>query len=154
MLQKLELKVPPVAVWLVFALLIWLVSQVLPLLLLTFRGHQGLAVLLFVAGGVIALMGVLAFRRAQTTVNPLLPHQASCVVDSGIFKYTRNPMYLGMAVSLLGVAAWWSTFGGYLLVPLFCLYLTHFQIIPEERALLKLFGAPCADYMQRVRRWL
>lgn len=154
MLQKLELKVPPVAVWLVFALLIWLVSQVLPLLQLTFRGHQGLAVLLFVVGGVIALMGVLEFRRAQTTVNPLLPHQASCVVDSGIFKYTRNPMYLGMAVSLLGVAAWWSVLSGYLLIPVFCQYLSRFQIHPEERALLKLFGIPFADYMHRVRRWL
>lgn len=154
MSQKLELKVPPVAVWFVFALLVWMVSQVLPLVRLAFFGHQGLAVLLFVAGGIIALMGVLEFRRAQTTVNPMQPHQASCVVDTGIFKLTRNPMYLGLAVSLLGVAAWWSTFGGYLLVPLFCLYLTRFQIIPEERALLKLFGAPCADYMHRVRRWL
>jgi protein-S-isoprenylcysteine O-methyltransferase Ste14 len=84
----------------------------------------------------------------------LSPHKASAVVASGLYRWSRNPMYLGMALSLLGVAAWPSALTGYLLVLGFCRYLTRFQIIPEEKALLAAFGPEFAQYMAKVRRWV
>jgi protein-S-isoprenylcysteine O-methyltransferase Ste14 len=82
------------------------------------------------------------------------PAKTSALVSSGIYRWSRNPMYLGMALLLLGVAAWGSTLAGYLLVFVFCWFLTRFQIIPEERALLAAFGQEFAQYMARVRRWI
>jgi protein-S-isoprenylcysteine O-methyltransferase Ste14 len=82
------------------------------------------------------------------------PDRASALISSGIYRWSRNPMYFGMALLLLGVAAWGSTLAGYLLVLAFCWFLTRFQIIPEERALLAAFGQEFAQYMARVRRWI
>ena len=75
-------------------------------------------------------------------------------MDSGIYCLTLNPMYLGMALMLLSVAVWCSTLLGYALVPLFCVYMTEFQIKPEERALLAIFGQEFSIYMTKVRRWI
>ena len=106
------------------------------------------------AGLLFVLAGGISFRRARTTVNPLKPEAASALVTSGIYRYTRNPMYVGFALWLL---AW----GLYLASPLvllgvlgFVLYMNRLQIAPEERALGRLFGADFAAYRQRVRRWL
>lgn len=63
-------------------------------------------------------------------------------------------MYLGMAVTLLGLSAWFGSILGYALIPLFCMYITEFQIKPEERALLASFGAEYETYMAKVRRWV
>jgi len=119
-----------------------------------FLGHKYAAAALVLTGLLLALVGVLQFRRARTTVNPMSPAKASALVSSGIYRWSRNPMYLGMALLLLGVAAWGSTLAGYLLVLAFCWFLTRFQIIPEERALLAAFGQEFAQYMARVRRWI
>lgn len=117
--------------------------------------HHGIVAMVLVVLGVgLVLAGGLEFRRAKTTVNPLTPRRASTVVDTGIYRLTRNPMYLGMAVALLGLAAWTSTLLGYALVPVFSLYMTQFQIKPEERALLNIFGPAFTAYMAKVRRWI
>lgn len=152
-LKALELRIPPLALCGLFALLILLLAALLPFANLAFPGHRWLSVLLQLAGVGVALAGVIEFRRARTTVNPLVPEQASSVVDSGIYRRTRNPMYLGMALVLLGLACWSVTLPGLLLVPIFVLYLTRFQILPEERALIGIFGAAYTAYMARVGRW-
>lgn len=152
-LKSLELKIPPLALCGLFALLILLLAALLPFANLAFPGHRWLAVLLQLAGVGVALAGVIEFRRARTTVNPLVPEQASSVVDSGIYRRTRNPMYLGMALVLLGLACWSVTLPGVLLVLVFVLYLTRFQILPEERALVGVFGEAYTAYMARVGRW-
>jgi protein-S-isoprenylcysteine O-methyltransferase Ste14 len=109
---------------------------------------------LALAGGVISLSGVIAFRRAKTTVNPLKPQNASSLVTTGVYGFTRNPMYVGLLFVLLGWAAFlfspWALVG-----PLaFVLYIGRFQIAPEERALVALFGPAFITYAARVRRWL
>ncbi|MCF6457801.1 isoprenylcysteine carboxylmethyltransferase family protein [Pseudoalteromonas sp. MMG024] len=110
-----------------------------------------LAVLLGVA---IALAGVISFRKESTTVNPLKPETASSLVTSGIFQYTRNPMYLGMAVAILGFAillgSWLSLLG----VVAFVLFIERFQIKPEEAALIECFGEQFIQYKKHIRRWL
>ena len=153
-MPKLELRIPPLALVAVFAVGIALVTVYVPLVAIPILGHKYAAAALVVAGLLLALVGVLQFRRARTTVNPMSPAKTSVVVSSGIYRWSRNPMYLGMALLLLGVAAWGSTLAGYLLVLAFCWFLTRFQILPEERALLAAFGQEFAQYMARVRRWI
>lgn len=153
-MPTLELRIPPLALVAVFAVGIALVTVYVPLVVVPFPGHQYAAAALVLAGLLLALVGVVQFRRARTTVNPMSPAKASALVSSGIYRWSRNPMYLGMALLLLGVAAWGSTLAGYLLVLAFCWFLTRFQIIPEERALLAAFGQEFAQYMAGVRRWI
>ena len=153
-MHTLELKVPPPIVALVMAIAMWLLSRLpaspeaLPIVRLL------LAVGLAAVGVAFSLSGVLAFRRAQTTVNPLKPESSSSLVTAGVYKVTRNPMYVGMVFLLLAWAAFlWSVLS--LLGPLgFAAYMGRFQIAPEERALAGLFGAEYAEYKARVRRWL
>ncbi len=94
------------------------------------------------------------FRRQRTTANPLAPGRASAVVQSGPYRFTRNPMYLGLALLLLALCLWRGQPVALLALVLFVAYITRFQIQPEERALLAKFGPPYADYLRRVRRWL
>jgi protein-S-isoprenylcysteine O-methyltransferase Ste14 len=151
---QLELRIPPLALVAMFVVGIAMVTVYVPLVAVPLPGHKFAAAALALAGLLLALVGVLQFRRARTTVNPMSPAKASALVSSGIYRWSRNPMYLGMALLLLGVAAWGSTLAGYLLVLAFCWFLTRFQIIPEERVLLAAFGQEFAQYMAKVRRWI
>ncbi len=87
-------------------------------------------------------------------MNPIKPGAASSLVSSGVYRFTRNPMYLGLSVTLLGWAMFLSNPLALLAVPLFVLYINRFQIDPEERVLSSLFGAEYAAYKEKVRRWL
>lgn len=153
-MRSLELRIPPLVVSLLFAAAIGVLAVASPIANVPFVGQRAASAVLVALGIVVGVAGVLEFRRAKTTVNPLTPDKASSMVVSGIYRITRNPMYLGMALVLLGGAAWTSSLLGYSLVPLFCLYITRFQIVPEERALLAAFGDEFAVYQSRVRRWL
>ena len=153
-MHRLELRIPPLVLVAIFAAAIVAASVWMPLVRVPVPGHRTLAVLLVLAGLGVALAGVVAFRRARTTVNPMAPQRSTTVVRTGLYRLSRNPMYLGMALALLGLAAWGSSLAGYALVSAFCAYLTRFQIKPEERALLQRFGREFADYMGQVRRWI
>jgi protein-S-isoprenylcysteine O-methyltransferase Ste14 len=96
----------------------------------------------------------MSFRRAKTTVNPLKPETSAALVSTGVYSHTRNPMYLGMVLALFAWAVYLSSIWSLVGPAFFVLYITRFQIIPEERALDRLFGAPFAAYKTRVRRWL
>jgi protein-S-isoprenylcysteine O-methyltransferase Ste14 len=98
--------------------------------------------------------GLLAFRRAQTTVNPLHPGKASALVASGIYRITRNPMYAGMALLLSGGAVLLGTVGAWLGPLAFVAFITRFQILPEERFMAAKFGDDYTRFCQQVRRWL
>lgn len=153
-MRWLELRVPPLLVWAVFAGAMLGVARLWPALTFTFSGRSVYALALVVAGVALALAGVLAFRRARTTVNPLTPSAAASVVASGIYRFTRNPMYLGCLLALAGWAAQLSNVASTLFVPAFAAYMTRFQIKPEERALTAKFGPQFTQYMSRVRRWM
>ena len=153
-MRQLELKVPPLALSAGFAAAIFAFGHFVPSANEPFPGHRSVAVALLMAGAIVAIAGVAQFRLAKTSVNPMVPGRASSIVATGVFGWSRNPMYLGMAVTLLGLSAWFSTIPGYALIPLFCMYITEFQIKPEERALLASFGAEYEAYMAKVRRWV
>ena len=113
-----------------------------------------MAVSIALAGAGVAMAGALAFRRARTTVSPLKPQTTSSLVTSGVYRFTRNPMHVGLALVLLAWAVFVSSPWAFLGPMRFILYITRFQIVPEERALSGLFGAAYSAYRARVRRWL
>src|SRR5512134_1559904 len=113
-----------------------------------------IALALVASGATVACAGVIAFRQKRTTVNPLTPAASSSVVSSGVYRFSRNPMYLGFLLALAGWAVYLSNVAAALLLPAFVAYMSQYQIKPEERALLAKFGSEFAQYMSQVRRWL
>ncbi len=113
-----------------------------------------------VAGATLAvslgLMGaaVWSFVAVKTTINPLRPARASHLVTTGVFAWSRNPIYLGDLLLLAALALWLGHVAAFVLLPLFVVYLNRFQIIPEEQALAGLFGDEYVSYKARVRRWV
>jgi len=153
-MRALELKVPPPVVALVIAGAMWTFARAVPELGFPLPYRTALALALAAAGAATALSGVALFRRARTTVNPLKPDATSALVTSGIYRLTRNPMYLGLLFVLAGWAAYLAHLGACLVLPAFVLYLNRFQITPEERVLAARFGAEYSAYCAGVRRWL
>lgn len=153
-MKSLELKIPPVLLVLGIGLAMWLVSRLTPSLDLPWFVRTGAALVLALAGLGIAVAGVLYFHQAKTTLNPTRPASASALVDGGIYRVTRNPMYLGLALLLLAWAVYLSSLPALLLLPVFILFINRLQIVPEERALASLFTDRYAAYKKRVRRWL
>lgn len=153
-MKSLELKIPPVALVFVFAVAMWLVSVVAPTFQFSLPSRHLLALILALGGIGVILSGVVSFRRAKTTVNPLKPETATVLVDSGVYRFTRNPMYLGFLIVLLGWAMFLANVLSALILVGFVSYMNRFQIIPEEKALSTRFGSAFTIYSKRVRRWL
>jgi protein-S-isoprenylcysteine O-methyltransferase Ste14 len=153
-MNSLKLKIPPPLVALGMAALMWLVARAVPTLDFAMPARHRLAACVALAGVSTAIAGVVAFRRAGTTVNPLRPEKASALVVSGIYKFTRNPMYLGLLLVLIAWALILSNAVAFMLLPAFVLYMNRFQIGPEEAALMAAFGPAFSAYESRVRRWL
>ena len=153
-MRILELKVPPLAIGVLLAALMWLVSWAVPALTFVFPSRKLLALSFTVAGAIVILVAVTSFRRAKTTLNPMDPASSSSLVRSGIYKLSRNPMYLGFLLVLVGWAVFLSNALAFVFLPAFIFYMNRFQIEPEEKALAGKFGQEFVDYKSRVRRWL
>ena len=153
-MRVLELKVPPPIVALVTAVLMWLISRSLPIFAFVFPARNAFAIGLVAVGFIIGILGVVTFRRAKTTVNPTKPQSSSSLVSWGVYRVTRNPMYLGGLLILIGWAIFLSKPIAFLLLPGYILYINLFQILPEERVLTTLFGPDFIAYKSRTRRWL
>jgi len=154
LLSLLELKLSPVMTTTVLAVAMWFIAQnsagsELPSVL-----RWAVLLLLVAVGSAVGLAGVWSFRSAQTTVNPYRPHATSTLVTSGVYRFTRNPMYLGLMLALAGwgiyLANVWSLLLGFAFVP----FMNRFQIEPEERALEHTYGEEFRSYCRKVRRWL
>jgi protein-S-isoprenylcysteine O-methyltransferase Ste14 len=153
-MPRLELRIPPLALAAAFACAIALASAYAPLLRLPIRAHRFAAVSLAISGLAIAVAGVLQFRRARTTVNPTSPERTSVVVTTGLYRWSRNPMYLGMALILVAWAVFLASPWAFVGPAFWVFYMGRFQIKPEERILAGLFGEEYARYLSIVRRWL
>jgi protein-S-isoprenylcysteine O-methyltransferase Ste14 len=153
-MTTLELKVPPPAVALAIALFMWLTSVLFGYIPIPLNYRLGAALALLVIGQGISISGIVAFRRAKTTLNPLKPGNASALVTSGIYRFTRNPMYLGLLLTLKGWLAFIASPPALVFLFFYVVYINRFQIDPEERILSSLFGEDYAAYKTRVRRWV
>ncbi len=153
-MRRLETRIPPPVVAALLALCMGLAAPSAARASVSTALRLGLALLVAGTGGAIAAAGSIAFKRAGTTVNPLKPERASALVTGGVYRLTRNPMYLGMTLALAGFATWLWWWPALLGPVAFVAWITRFQIRPEERALGLRFGAAYQDYRRRVRRWL
>ena len=148
----METRIPPPIVTLVFGLSIYFSREIFQVVEIKYSFYIG--ILLLILGLAILISAVRLFRKDKTTVNPLSPEQATKLVTDGIFKYSRNPMYLGMVFILSSMAVFFNLIGGIILIALFCSYITKFQIIPEERAMSNLFSQDFNKYKHATRRWI
>lgn len=152
--SMLELRVPPPIQLMAFGVLMWGTAKLVPDASFRLPAWPWISVLSLVAGLAFAVAGMVEFRRAETTVDPLNPDKASALVTGGVYRFTRNPMYVGLLLILTGWGAYLGSWVGLLGLPLFCVYITRFQIQPEERVMANKFGDAYADYQARVQRWL
>ena len=153
-MKALESKVPPPIVAFLAAAMMWGIAKAAPAIEIGAGLRFVAAAILATIGGIFAFSGFTAFGGAKTTTNPINIEEASALVTTGIYRTTRNPMYLGLLMLLLAFAAYlaapWALLG-----PLaFVLFITRFQIIPEERVLAAKFGDAYWAYQEQVRRWL
>lgn len=149
----MKLKIPPAVVFMIFGLLMYLLAEYLPFGYFDFTGRFYLMIALCVAALLVAGTALVQFFKAKTTVSPTHPDKAKKLVENGIYAYTRNPMYLALLMLLLAWGVWLSNAFNTLLAAGFVAYMNHFQIIPEERTLLEIFGKEYKQYCLLVRRW-
>lgn len=154
MMKSLENKIPPPFVTLIIGTAMWSLKYLQPPMHIEPRLHYALTGIIALFAPLVATPAFVAFRRAKTTINPVQIDRASRVVTGGIYRFTRNPMYVGLTALL---TAW----GVWLAVPLallgpvaFALFTQRFQILPEERVMHARFGGLYDAYRQRVRRWI
>lgn len=151
---QLDHRIPPPLVALAGCGLAWALARLAPALALSLPHRLGIALGIAAAGFALEVWALLHFHRARTTISPLAPQKSSAIVRDGPYRFTRNPMYLGMAIQIAAFCLWLA----HPLAPLglvaFVAYITRFQILPEERAILARFGEPYAHYLRQVRRWL
>ena len=148
----LNTKIPPPVVTILFAIMIFYFSDNFAYVDLPFKIYISL---FFISlGFIVTFSSARNFKKKDTTVNPMKPNETSKLVTDGFLKITRNPMYLGMLLFLLGLSIYNGLIVGLIFLPLFVGYITYFQIIPEENAMLELFGEEFTVYMKKVRRWI
>jgi len=153
-MKSLELKIPPPAIAILVAAAMWALSRLTPPIEVPTGIRLLLALPVALAGIGFSAAGVISVRRAKTTLNPTKPQLTSSLVSSGIYRVTRNPMYVGLLLVLIALAILLSSAWALLGPVAYFLYIGRFQIAPEERALTALFGAEYTAYLARVRRWL
>lgn len=152
--SRLELKIPPDVVGLMTVALMLLASVTTPRLVLPPVVRVPLALLLVIGGVWLIVAARLSLERAHTSWRPMTPSQTTSLVTSGVYRMSRNPIYLGMLLVLLGAAVALASPVSLILSAGFVLYIDRFQIRPEERVLRAKLGPEYSDYVARVRRWV
>ena len=145
-------KIPPPIVTLAFGLMIYFSRNIFPDINNII--FYILSLFFIILGPFILICAVRSFKAEQTTINPININNASSLVISGVFKYSRNPMYLGMVFILLALSFRFNLVGGILFTSIFIMYITKFQIIPEEAAMKSIFGEDFNKYKNKTRRWI
>lgn len=153
-MDSLRLKIPPVIVVALAVVLMKVISLVTPASEFLLSLPPFLPYLFGALGVFVAVSGVVEFRRHKTTLNPLLTTETTALVSGGIYQRTRNPMYLGMLLALIGGIFFWANLFTVLGCVAFVAYMNRFQIEPEEEYLIGQFPEAYPAYMIRVRRWL
>ncbi len=153
-MKSFELKVPPAVLVLLSGSMMWFIDRLTPQFQIGWSGQNVAIGLIVVVAFFCIVSGIYSFNKAQTTVDPTQPNKASSLVTSGIYQWTRNPMYLGFVLLLLAFSFKLSNPVTMFMLPLFIAYMNQFQIKPEERILTQLFGNKYDRYKKQVRRWI
>ena len=146
------LKIPPPLLVLILAMSNYFSSKKIDLIL--FPNQNLISFIILIIGVLILINPILKFIKSKTTIDPIKFKKVNKLITSGIYKYSRNPMYLGLLFVLFGVSTMLNPIGGLFFTPLFILYLNYFQIIPEENAMIQLFKGEFLKYKRNVRRWI
>lgn len=149
----MKLKVPPVLVLTVFVGLMYLLSRFLPVGYFDFFGRRYLMFALLAAAGGIGFISLVQFFKSKTSVDPTTPSKTTSLVTSGVYQFSRNPMYLSMLLLLLAWGIWLGNAFNVLLALGFVGYMNKFQIVPEEKTLGEMFGSTYKQYYTLTRRW-
>ncbi len=150
----MKTRIPPPFIGFLAALLILALDYLLPGARIDFPGQLIVTLVLVAASILVQILSIGRFRKVGTTINPLQPESAATLVTDGIFGLTRNPMYLSLALLLLALSVWLGNLIGLVVLAVFVVVITRWQIIPEEQALAAKFGDDFRQYKARVRRWL
>ena len=156
----LEARIPPLLLAVFFIVMMWLVDSatmshdLLNGYRLFYQFAFPIACILLLFGIAICLMGVMGFKKAQTTVDPTKPEKTSSLVTNGIYQFSRNPMYVGFLCLILAWGMYLDNLCALAFALLFIPYMNRFQIQVEEQILLEIFGEEYKDYQSKVRRWL
>ena len=150
----LQLKIPPPVYAIIIALIMWLLSRYFPVVQLITSPWNNLGIALMLLAGLLDLSSLYLFFKKRTTPNPMKPEFTTGLVMNGLYKISRNPMYLGLLTILFGFAIYLGNLTSFLVLPAFYFVITEMQIKPEERMLEEKFGEQYLDYKSKVRRWL
>ena len=145
-------KIPPPFIAAGNMVLFYLSTLLLPAF--EFPGQTILGILIGLEGMIIIFLSINLFRKNQTTINPFKAHLTSTLITSGIYSFTRNPMYLGLSSIQVAFGIFLGAYVSIVLIPAFIIYMTNNQIIYEEEVLKKEFGDEYIKYLKSVRRWI
>ena len=148
----MKTKIPPPILALVMIVLIYLSSFFIESTKFNYQGS--LSVLVLILGLACAIPSFKLFARYKTTISPLKPSDTTVLVTEGMYRYSRNPMYLGLLLLTIASTIWFGTWLGIIINILFIFLINFLQIIPEEEALLEIFGEEYEEYKKNVRRWI
>ena len=150
----MKLLIPPPIQALLSAIMMCLINRYFTHANFSLNGINIFALIFLIIAAIIIILSMYKFKKIKTTISPLRPNKTSSLVKSGIYEYTRNPMYLGLLLMLFSIALFLKNFISFLIIPLFILFITKNQILPEEEALEKIFGEEYKNYKNKVRRWI
>tara|TARA_B100000941_G_scaffold288941_1_gene266909 strand:- start:4332 stop:4733 length:402 start_codon:yes stop_codon:yes gene_type:complete len=132
----------------------WLVSKYSLHTNFNLNGINILALVFLIIAIIMIVLSINKFKKNRTTISPLRPNKTSSLITSGIYNYTRNPMYLGLLLMLFSTALFIKNFISFLIIPLFVIFINKNQILPEEQILENIFGEEYRNYKKKVKRWI
>ncbi len=150
----MKLLIPPPVYALVIGVIMWFLNQYFPVMKLIDPPWNKLGIAIILVAGSFDLWSLILFFKKHTTANPMKPENTTGIVKKGLYKISRNPMYVGLLTILSGYAIWLGSLAPFLVLPMFYWLITEMQIKPEEEILEKKFGQEYLDYKSSVRRWL
>lgn len=152
--MKLELKIPPAVITLIITIAMWWIDQYLVLDWALFEPIWSVSFMFVGIGGLFGVLGLIEFYKSSTSIDPHDPHKASSLVTNGVYSISRNPMYVGLLLILVGYGFYLGNVLVFAMLPLFIGYMNRYQIIPEENIMEENFGEEYQKYKSEVRRWL
>ena len=145
-------KIPPPLVVLILVISTFFSSKKIDLIQIPFQSL--ISIFILSIGILILLNPVLKFKKSKTTINPIKFKKVNKLVTSGIYKYTRNPMYLGLLMIVISSSIFYLNIYSILTPLFFYLWINRFQIKREEVFLIEKFGEDYLSYKKKTRRWI